>query len=151
MFHVASHGDQAMWAARNRCEELASAPVPRPWRGSPAVRSATLWTRIPNMGLMIALYSVTRSLVGTPALLRWNSRYKRWLHFLIVESMCSFHVKSAERVMITLRSLDSFTLSKTVPLMVSGTKSGDFEKEKTISLVLSELIFMSLESAQACE
>ena len=149
MFHVASHGDQAMWAARNRCEELASAPVPSPWRGSPAVRSATLGTRIPNTGLMIALYSVTRSLVGTPALLRWNSRYKRWLHFLIVEYMCSFYVKSADRV--TPRSLDSFTLSKTVPLMVSGTKSGDFEKEKTISLVLSGLIFMSLESAQACE
>ena len=30
-------------------------------------------------------------------------------------------------------------------------KSRDFEKEKTISLVLSGLIFMSLESAQPCE
>ena len=48
-----------MWAAlrhwgarcrnhpRNRCEQLASAPVPSPWRGSLAVMSATLGPLIP--------------------------------------------------------------------------------------------------------
>ena len=54
--------------------------------------------------------------------------------FLIVESMCSFHFKSADRV--TPGGLGCFTLSVTVPLMVSGTNSRDFEKEQTIYLVL---------------
>ena len=108
------------------------------------MRSATLGP-YSSTGLMIAFYSVTRSLGGTPALLRWGSRYKRWLHFLIVESMCSFHVKSADSV--TLKSLDCFTLSMTVPLVVSGTKFRDPDTSHSLE---TRQLLLSLEGKVPC-